>query len=259
MKKLTAILLTACMLLSLLPTAVFAQETLTLSDVPLEETVETPAAPDAEETEAPGESPADTEAAEPPAAETETPVEESGEPTPQEPEPLLEPREETPVALVGDTAYDDLAQAIREAEEGQTVTVLKDVTLEGAVNPGKDITIEGRAKADGTKPVISGGKGLFSFTKGSATVQDLELRATANSWYIYHSAGEDREVRLTVTGCDFTMAGGVISVGNLVMTEGFKPNAPVIFVGNRVEAHSRVGPAPPGDKSNMRDQKFKKD
>jgi len=162
--------------------------------------------------------------------------------------------EENTVAVVGDVAYESLEAAVAAAPAGGSVQVLRDVTLTESINPGKEITIEGINKEDGSKPVISGAKGLFSFTKASGTLKNLELQATGNTWYIYHSAGvQTGEVKLTVSGCEFTMAEGVTAVGNLVMTEGTKTKTQVIFTGNTVKAHSRVAFAGPGDNTVITD------
>ena len=158
------------------------------------------------------------------------------------------------VAEVDGRYYSSLQEAVKAAPAGGSVQVLKDVSLSGAINPGKEITIEGINKEDGSKPVISGAKGLFSFTTASGTLKNLELQATGNTWYIYHSAGvQTGEVKLTVSGCEFTMAEGVNAVGNLVMTEGTKTKTPLVFTGNTVKAHSRVAFAGPGDNTVITD------
>lgn len=138
------------------------------------------------------------------------------------------------------TKYETLQEAVEAAGEGDTVKVLKDVTLTKSINPGNAVTIEGVTKADGSKPVISGNKGLFSVTKGNATLKNLELQATGETWYIY------QETELTVDGCDFTMAEGVTNVGNLIMDDG---HGKVTFTNNNVRAHSRVALAGPGNDS----------
>lgn len=153
----------------------------------------------------------------------------------------IDPKGNFVAQVVGGGAYEKLADAIKDCPAGGTVKVLADVTLTESINPGKAITIEGVTKKDGSKPVISGDKGLFSVTEASATLKNLELQATDNTWYIYQESNS-----LTVDGCDFTMAEGVSDVGNLIMDDG---HGKVTFTNNKVLAHSRVALAGPGNDS----------
>ena len=47
-----------------------------------------------------------------------------------------------PVARIGDKTYDSLAEAVNEAEDRDTIVVLKDCTLSTVISINKSITID---------------------------------------------------------------------------------------------------------------------
>ena len=58
-----------------------------------------------------------------------------------------------PVAMIGDTEYKTLDEAIAAAVDGDTITVLQDCTSSG-INLTKDLTIEGQKNSNGLYPII---------------------------------------------------------------------------------------------------------
>ena len=147
--------------------------------------------------------------------------------------------EEKAVASIGNVGYTTLAAAVEAAKDGDTIMILQDVTVTSAISPKKTLTFRGAVKGDDTKVKVSGSSGLFSQSgAGVFTLENLNLEATGETWYIYHSAGP-----LHINNCDFTMAAGVTKTGNLIMGEG-KP-APdgtysLTFTNNTVNANSRA-------------------
>ena len=137
--------------------------------------------------------------------------------------------------------YATLADAVTASQEGDTIIINGDVTLDAAVSPNKSLTFEGVPSADGVLPVIkaSGTNGLFSFAKDGVTLtlRGLNLQTAKNgNWTIYHSAGA-----LTVDQCQFTMAEDVSYAGNLIIGEGgAKPGYTLTFTDNNVLANARA-------------------
>lgn len=147
-----------------------------------------------------------------------------------------------PVAQVGGVTYESLKEAIEQADAKSTVYVLRDVTLDTAIDPGKEIVIEGKTKSNGSKPIIqaSGANGLFSQSGSTAlTLRNLELKAVVDDqWYICHSANT-----LTISKCDFTTTDAVSYIGNVVMGEGnpsADANYALIFTDNTITANART-------------------
>ena len=88
--------------------------------------------------------------------------------------------ESTKVAEVGGKQYTTLAEAVEKAAAGETITLLKDVTLDSALTITKSVTI------DGTKDGMSGknGEGCFTVsvsTADSGRVFNLDNTTVANS------------------------------------------------------------------------------
>ena len=153
-----------------------------------------------------------------------------------------------PVAAIGNVKYATLAEAVEAAQEGDTVEVLTDTTLNGALRLTKSIALRGAA-ADGRKPILGGASGLFSAATDAvnATLDGLELQITAGTdkWALYHSAGH-----LTVRNCAFTMGPGVTSTGNLIMGEGgAKDSYQLTFINNTIKANSRAAITGEGNNS----------
>ena len=147
--------------------------------------------------------------------------------------------ESTAVASIGNVGYTTLAAAVEAAKDGDTIMILQDVTVTSAISPKKTLTFRGAVKGDDTKVKVSGSSGLFSQSgAGVFTLENLNLEATGETWYIYHSAGP-----LHINNCDFTMAAGVTKTGNLIMGEG-KPATDetysLTFTNNTVNANSRA-------------------
>ena len=143
------------------------------------------------------------------------------------------------VASIGNVGYTTLAAAVEAAKDGDTIMILQDITVTSAISPKKTLTFRGAVKGDDTKVKVSGSSGLFSQSgAGVFTLENLNLEATGETWYIYHSAGP-----LHINNCDFTMAAGVTKTGNLIMGEG-KPATDetysLTFTNNTVNANSRA-------------------
>ena len=137
--------------------------------------------------------------------------------------------------------YATLADAVAAAQDGDTIQVLGDITLDTVLEPSKSLTFEGVPSTDGALPVVkaSGTNSLFSLAKDGVTLtlRGLNLQtAKDGNWTIYHSAGA-----LTVEQCQFTMAEDVSYAGNLIMGEGgAKPGYTLTFTDNNVRANARA-------------------
>ena len=151
---------------------------------------------------------------------------------------------EDAVVMIGSTGYVSLEEALANAEDGDTIVLLTDMDFEKAVSVDKSVTIEGQAQADGSKIVITGANGMFSYAaQGVAgkmlTLKNLELQATQDGqWYLYHSRGT-----LAVENCDFTMGTSVTYTGNIIMGEGKNSedsSYQLQFKNNTVKANSRA-------------------
>lgn len=107
------------------------------------------------------------------------------------------------VAKIGDTEYASLEAAITAASAGQTVELLKDVTLTNTVAINKGITIDGGnftvTKASGVAFEVTGA--------GDVTFQDLNVNITSTSDGRAIKAGIDNvpySGELTVSNCTLT-------------------------------------------------------
>lgn len=102
-------------------------------------------------------------AEEPPAAEADQPVEAAAS--------SVQVLAEDGVAQIGDTYYATFPEAVTAAAAGQTITLLQDVQLDGAVTIDKNLTIVAKSQATITISRAAGYTGaLFVQTNGTLTI-----------------------------------------------------------------------------------------
>lgn len=128
-KRIIALLIAVCMVAALIPSAVFAEDTAANAPNPSQ-------APALEETSLPAETPAETDAPTEASTETDAPTEETEAPASEEPTDVAAPYNlQTPAdpeAQIGEKQYATLQEAITDAPDGATVTMLGDVEVNAA-------------------------------------------------------------------------------------------------------------------------------
>lgn len=127
------------------------------------------------------------------------------------------------VAEVGSTKYETLAEAVAAAEDGQTVTLLADVTLDAQIATGKAITIDGQSKytIKAAKKLASadGKAGMFYRTqsaKGTLTFLNVTLDGGGVSKIFLNEGGAGETVFDGVTSTN----GGGIAYGSGIHISG---------------------------------------
>ena len=127
------------------------------------------------------------------------------------------------VAEVGSTKYETLAEAIAAAQEGQTVTLLADVTLDAQIATGKAITIDGQSKytIKAVKKLASADNkaGMFYRTqsaKGTLTFLNVTLDGGGFSKIFLNEGGAGETVFDGVTSTN----GGGIAYGSGIHISG---------------------------------------
>ena len=163
-KKGLAAMMTLCMLLSLIPTAAFAEE--------LKQPEEEITAPVEETTGPMDESPAPSGEVPDPSEKPEVPADGTGALQPADSGATASEADEgEAVAQVGDISYTTIEEAFKNANNGQTITLLKDTTAENqlVVNTGKEVILDLNGKIlKESKPLI---------VEGKLTVQDSTATA----------------------------------------------------------------------------------
>ena len=84
----------------------------------------------------------------------------------------------TPVAIVGDTYYNTLAEAVAAAKNGDTITLLRDVELSEAITIGKAVTLDLNGHTI-TNSLNSNGYSLV--TKAAATIVNGTYKGTGTA------------------------------------------------------------------------------
>ena len=129
---------------------------------------------------------------------------------------------ETAVAAIGTTYYASLDEAVAAAQDGDTVTVLKDTTMGEIIITGKKITVKGEGT---TKPVITPGAAKPSFwLKGSAelTLQNLKFADFAGKNVVKYGWTDTAAdiYKITVDNCEVAFsASGAIYGYQCIRTE----------------------------------------
>ena len=122
------------------------------------------------------------------------------------------------VASIGDTKYVSLAEAIAAAKDGDTVTLLADISDASGMGVTKNLTID-----FGTY-TVTGGKGAVVLNVSNAKVT---LKGTTGG--INGGAGGNNVAVLANTGSDITIEGGNYTVGGDANNNG---NATIYIVSN---------------------------
>lgn len=127
------------------------------------------------------------------------------------------------VAEVGSTKYETLADAVAAAQDGQTVRLLADVTLDAQIATGKAITIDGQSKytIKAAKKLASadGKAGMFYRTqsaKGTLTFLNVTLDGGGVSKIFLNEGGAGETVFDGVTSTN----GGGIAYGSGIHISG---------------------------------------
>lgn len=127
------------------------------------------------------------------------------------------------VAEVGSTKYETLAEAIAAAQDGQTVRLLADVTLDAQIATGKAITIDGQSKytIKAVKKLVSADNkaGMFYRTqsaKGTLTFLNVTLDGGGFSKIFLNEGGAGETVFDGVTSTN----GGGIAYGSGIHISG---------------------------------------
>ena len=115
------------------------------------------------------------------------------------PKQTVENADKKPAAAVNGVNYQTLEKALAEAEDGATITLLGDITLEGDLATSKSITLDG----NGTAKVTGG---TFHFSGASTTIQNATFcsptNASNNASFFYFTNNNVREV--TLENCTFS-------------------------------------------------------
>lgn len=115
------------------------------------------------------------------------------------PKQTVENANEKLAAAVNGVYYQTLEKALAEAEDGATITLLGDITLEGDLAASKSITLDG----NGTAKVTGG---TFYFSGASTTIQNATFcsptNASNNASFFYFTNNNVTEV--TLENCVFS-------------------------------------------------------
>lgn len=115
------------------------------------------------------------------------------------PKQTVENADKKPAAAVNGVYYQTLEKALAEAEDGATITLLGDITLEGDLATSKSITLDG----NGTAKVTGG---TFHFSGESTTIQNATFCSPTNTnnkaSFFYFTNDNVREV--TLENCVFS-------------------------------------------------------
>ena len=122
------------------------------------------------------------------------------------------------VAKVGDTYYKSLADAIDAAQDGDTITLLKDAELTSTLNLAKNITIDGQGKytikAANSFTVGSDNKTYcVLYVSGEVTLKDVTVNGNEKRRVIFCDKG-----KLTIDGATITNGKAPNFIGGVYMT-----------------------------------------
>ena len=122
------------------------------------------------------------------------------------------------VAKVGDTYYKTLADAVAAAQDGDTITLLKDAELTSTLNLAKNITIDGQGKytikAANSFTVGSDNKTYcVLYVSGEVTLKDVTVNGNEKCRVIFCDKG-----KLTIDGATITNGKAPIFIGGVYMT-----------------------------------------
>lgn len=152
-------------------------------------------------------------------------------------------------AAIGSVAYETLEAAIAAAQTGDTITLLKDVSLDDVVTISKAITLEGAGHTItglGASAYTGGNIDCLQIVlseAGTVTFQNITFSDFASRrGAIYVTSGSNAGTNLVVSNCDFKKLGrnGVsVQKGTAVITEcTFEDIGSVAGTGNGVELWS---------------------
>ena len=122
------------------------------------------------------------------------------------------------VAKVGDTYYKTLADAVAAAQDGDTITLLKDAELTSTLNLAKNITIDGQGKytikAANSFTVGSDNKTYcVLYVSGEVTLKDVTVNGNEKCRVIFCDKG-----KLTIDGATITNGKAPNFIGGVYMT-----------------------------------------
>ena len=122
------------------------------------------------------------------------------------------------VAKVGDTYYKTLADAVAAAQDGDTITLLKDAELTSTLNLAKNITIDGQGKytikAANSFTVGSDNKTYcVLYVSGEVTLKDVTVNGNEKCRVIFCDKG-----KLTIDGATITNGKAPDFIGGVYMT-----------------------------------------
>ena len=122
------------------------------------------------------------------------------------------------VAKVGGTYYKTLADAVAAAQDGDTITLLKDAELTSTLNLAKNITIDGQGKytikAANSFTVGSDNKTYcVLYVSGEVTLKDVTVNGNEKCRVIFCDKG-----KLTIDGATITNGKALNFIGGVYMT-----------------------------------------
>lgn len=122
------------------------------------------------------------------------------------------------VAKVGGTYYKTLADAVAAAQDGDTITLLKDAELTSTLNLAKNITIDGQGKytikAANSFTVGSDNKTCcVLYVSGEVTLKDVTVNGNEKCRVIFCDKG-----KLTIDGATITNGKALNFIGGVYMT-----------------------------------------
>lgn len=122
------------------------------------------------------------------------------------------------VAKVGGTYYKTLADAVAAAQDGDTITLLKDAELTSTLNLAKNITIDGQGKytikAANSFTVGSDNKtNCVLYVSGEVTLKDVTVNGNEKCRVIFCDKG-----KLTIDGATITNGKAPNYIGGVYMT-----------------------------------------
>ena len=122
------------------------------------------------------------------------------------------------VAKVGGTYYKTLADAVAAAQDGDTITLLKDAELTSTLNLAKNITIDGQGKytikATNSFTVGSDNKTYcVLYVSGEVTLKDVTVNGNEKCRVIFCDKG-----KLTIDGATITNGKAPNFIGGVYMT-----------------------------------------